>query len=255
MPFSAIPGVASEAFQGFAPAPTKTCILCEETKPHSEFNKDNRNKVDGLFNVCKACKKEQRKAKAEGREPVRARRSGGGRPRTRSLDAPLVALAKAIEAHAREELEAQRYNAMVERESAKNQARCQAYVDWLICNDGRPVRWGEVSVNPMVFAVAREGGSMWSWPEATEEDHGMAERYGRLPCLWSMSLEDALRYPEWLHLYDGWNPTNFLNYSEWVGLKRRADHAILHAFGGQFEVFAFSGIDVDDAWDAMLSAN
>ncbi|NQY98009.1 MAG: hypothetical protein HRT82_12715, partial [Henriciella sp.] len=171
---------------------------------------------------------------------------------TRKLDAPMVALAKAIEAHAREELEAQRYNAMVERESAKNQAHCQAYVDWLICNDGRPVRWGEVSVNPMVFAVAREGGSMWSWPEVTEEDREMAERYGRLPCIRNMSLTEALQYPEWLHLFGDWNPTNFLNYSAWAGLKRWADHATLGADAGAYPVFDMSELDVDAEWDAMV---
>jgi hypothetical protein len=104
----------------------------------------------------------------------------------------------------------------------------------------------------MVFAVAREGGSMWSWPEVTEEDREMAERYGRLPCIRNMSLTEALQYPEWLHLFGDWNPTNFLNYSAWAGLKRWADHATLGADAGAFPVFDMSELDVDAEWDAMV---
>lgn len=33
---------------------TKTCTKCKETKPFSEFHKDNRNK-DGLVSHCKSC--------------------------------------------------------------------------------------------------------------------------------------------------------------------------------------------------------
>lgn len=265
MTLSASPGAVLESSQGCAPArtqaePLKKCILCEENKPHSAFNKDNRNKVDGLFNVCKACKKEQKLARAEGLEPAKARRSGRGKGRSRNTETPLVTLAKALAAHAKEELDAQRLTAKIERESQENQRRCKAYVDWLITNDGRPVKCGKVHVPAMVFAVARAGGTMYGWPVITDEDREMAERYGRLPCLWSMSLSDALEQPEWLHLYSGWNPTNYLNYSAWAAVKSGADAATLYALitdGGVMKDASdtLSDLSVDVEWNVMVGEN
>lgn len=97
---------------------------------------------------------------------------------------------------------------------------------------------------------------MWGWPVVTEEDREMAERYGRLPCLWSMSLKDALGHPEWLHLYNGRNPTNFLNYSAWEGISRKVHFATLGATSVVLDFAQDPGeLDVDAEWDAMLGGH
>lgn len=195
----------------------KPCKACGETKRLAEFPKDNRNKTDGRFNVCKACTKARRRASPS--TGNKSPRSKGGRPTNRAR--AMKALGQAIADYARREI-AREEGAF---EAVGNQIACQRFVDFLVANDGRPVSFRSVKVRPMVFAVAREGGAAWfGWPDITDEDKAMAERYGQIPALDRVDLSG---YPEWLPATNyEWNPTNQLNLAQFRGLSRIAELAL-----------------------------
>ena len=224
----------------------KPCKACGETKRLAEFPKDNRNKTDGRFNVCKACTKARREASTSTRIGLSDKpRSRVGRPTNRAR--AMRALGQAIADYARREI-AREEGAF---KAVGNQIACQRFVDFLVANDGRPVSFWSYKVRPLVFAVAREGGAAWfGWPDITDDDKAMAKRYGEIPALDRVDLEG---YPEWLPAQDyEWNPTNHLNLAQFKGLKRVAELA-LHCAPRPSETGEFGNHQDDHLRDSAIA--